>query len=77
MKDDLSQKNTWKYDTFYKCPEKMVFPKKIMLEYDLFCIIWKDDIFFPESMIFFLWTENERSSFSRNAWKYDILCIYV
>ena len=28
MKDDLSQKNTWKYDIFFECPEKMVFPKK-------------------------------------------------
>ena len=26
-KDDLSQKNTWKYDVFFKCSEKMVFPK--------------------------------------------------
>ena len=46
MKYDLSQKNTWKYDTFFKCPEKMVFRKKIVLEYDLSCIIWKDGIFF-------------------------------
>ena len=28
MKDDLSQKNTWKYNTFFKCSEKMVIPKK-------------------------------------------------
>ena len=28
MKDDLSQKTTWKYDIFSKCPGKMVFPKK-------------------------------------------------
>ena len=28
MKDDLSQKNTWKYDIFFKCSEKMVFSKK-------------------------------------------------
>ena len=35
MKDDLSQKNTWKYDMFFKCSEKMVFPKKIALEYNL------------------------------------------
>ena len=28
MKDDLSQKSTWKYDIFIKCPEKMTFPKK-------------------------------------------------
>ena len=59
MKDDLSQKNTWKYDIFFKYPEKMFFPKKIALEYDLSCIIWKDGIFFPEN-IFFLWSENGR-----------------
>ena len=27
MKDDLSKKNTWKYDIFFKCPEKMIIPK--------------------------------------------------
>ena len=26
-KDDLSQKNTWKYDIFFKCSEKMAFPR--------------------------------------------------
>ena len=46
MKDDLSQKNTWKYDIFFKCLKKMVFLKIIALEYDLSIIIWKDDIFF-------------------------------
>ena len=29
MKDDISQKNTWKYDIFFKCPEKIVFPKNL------------------------------------------------
>ena len=29
MKDDPSQKNTWKYDIFSKCSEKMVSPKKL------------------------------------------------
>ena len=38
MKNDLSQKNTWKY-IFLKCPEKMVFPKKIALEHNLSCFI--------------------------------------
>ena len=28
MKDDLSQKNTWKYDFFFKLSEKMVFSKR-------------------------------------------------
>ena len=46
MKDDISQKNTWKYDIFYICSGKMAFPKKIVLEYDLSCIIRKDDISF-------------------------------
>ena len=34
--------------------------KKVALEYDLSCIIWKDGIVFPENIIFFLWRENER-----------------
>ena len=72
IKDGLSQKNTWKYDIFFRCSKKMVFSK-----YDFSCIIWKDDICFSENMIFFPWTENEWWSFSRNTWKYDIFCIYV
>ena len=32
--------------SFSRRPEKMVFPKKIALEYDLSCIIGKDDISF-------------------------------
>ena len=28
MKDDLSQKNTRKYDIFFKCSGKMIFPKQ-------------------------------------------------
>ena len=76
MKDDLSQKYM-EHDIFFKCPENMVFPKKIMLEYDLSCISGKMVFFFSENMIFFLWTENERWSFSRNTWRYDIFCIYI
>ena len=28
MKDDLSEKKTWKHDIFLKCSEKIIFPKK-------------------------------------------------
>ena len=28
MKDDLSKKNTWKYDILFKCSEKMVFSER-------------------------------------------------
>ena len=54
IKDDLSQKNTRKYNIFFKCSEKMVFSKRIALGYDLSCIIWKD-VFFPQwTWYFFL-----------------------
>ena len=42
--------------------------QKLALEYDLSCIIWKDGIFPPENMTFFLWAENEGWSSSRNTW---------
>ena len=59
MKEDLSQRNTQKYDIFFKLSEKMVFSKRALLSHDLSCIIWKDGNFFPEN-IFFLWAESER-----------------
>ena len=40
-KDDLSQKNTWKYCTFFKCSEKMVFPKNSSLNMMFFVIYVK------------------------------------
>ena len=68
MKDDLSQKNTRKYDIFFKVSEKMVFSKRAAQGHDLSCIIWKDGIFFPKNMIFFPWAGSERRPFSRNHW---------
>ena len=46
MKDDLSQENTWKYDIFFKCSEKIAFPKKITPEHELSRTIRKDGISF-------------------------------
>ena len=34
--------------SFSKCSEKMIFPKKPALEYDLSCFIRKDDISLPK-----------------------------
>ena len=58
MKDDLSQKknnnnnnkkeNTWKYHILFKRPEKMVFPKKIVPEYDLLYHQKRWHFFFPK-----------------------------
>ena len=77
MKDDLSPKNTWKYDISFKCPEKTVFQKNCSGIWSFLYYLKRWCIFFPENMIPFLWTENERWSFSRNTWAYDIFCIYV
>ena len=52
MKDDLSQKNTRKYDVFFKLSEKMVFSKRVVPGHDLSCIIWKDGIFSRKHDIF-------------------------
>ena len=60
MKDDLSQKNTRKYDIFFKLSEKMIFSKRVAPGHDLSCIIWKDGIFFPENIISFLWAGSEQ-----------------
>ena len=49
MKDDLSEKNTWKYDAFFKCSFQ-----KIALEHDLSYIMRKDGISFTRKYdIFF------------------------
>ena len=77
MKYDLSRKKymeTWYFLQMFWKDELL---KKIALGYVISCIIWKDGISFPEDLIVFLWTENEKWSFSRNAWNYDIFCIYV
>ena len=55
----------------------MVFPKKIALEYDLSYIMRKDGISFSRKYGIFLRTENEKWSFSRNTWKYNVSCMLV
>ena len=63
MKDDLSQKNTLKYDIFCKCSEKIVFPKKLHWNM-VFLALSRNMLFlFPKKYDLILCTENERSSF--------------
>ena len=67
MKDDLSgEKNTWKYDILFKCPEEMVFLKRLRWNM-IFLVLSEKMVFFLKNMIFFLWKENKRSSFSKNT----------
>ena len=37
----------------------------------IFLVLSGKMVFFPESMIFFLWAGGERRSFSGNTWKHD------
>ena len=75
MKDDPSQKNTRKYDIFFKLSEKMVFSKRATLGHDLSCIIWKDGIFFPKTYFFLGQEVRDELSQEIHTWKYDIfLC---
>ena len=71
MKDDLSQKNTRKYDIFFKLAQKMVFRTLFFMYY---LERW---YFFPEKMIYFPRAESERQSVSGNIWKYDIFFVHV
>ena len=63
MQDDLSQKDTWKYDIFGKCSEKMVFPKNCTRIWP-FLYYQKNMMFFPpENMIlFFRWKMKDNPS---------------
>ena len=77
MKDDISQKWTWKC-IFFKCSEKMVFQKQNHTGIWTFLYyLERWYVFLTKNMKFFLWTQNERWSFSRNIWKYNIFCIYI
>ena len=46
-KDDISPKNTWKYDIFFKCSEKMVFTRNLRLSMIFFVISEKMVFLFP------------------------------
>ena len=75
-KGHLSQKNPSKYDVFFKCFEKMVFPKKSHKNMILFVICGNIIFLFSgkyEKYTFFN-TENERWSFS---WIHGNMIFYV
>ena len=54
------KKSTRKYDIFFKCSEKTVFPKKSHWNMIILLSSGKMTFLFPPKKICFLWTENER-----------------
>ena len=57
-----------RYFLFPNVLKRWSFQKKIALEYDISCIIRKDDIF-PENMIFFFRREMKDNRSQENTWK--------
>ena len=73
MKDDLSQKNTRKYDIFFKCSEKMVFLKNSYWNITFLAVLSGKIIFlFLENMILFFRRKSNGSSFSKKKKKKKI-----
>ena len=54
MKDDLSQKSTWKYDIFFKCSKRVAFPKT--LRWNMIFLVSSGNISFNflQNIIYFL-----------------------
>ena len=65
MKDDLSQKNTRKYNIFFKWSKEMVFSKRTAPGHDLSCTIWKGGIFSRKHGIFSLDGKRKRDDLSQ------------
>ena len=73
MKDDLSQKNTWKYDIFFKCSEKMIFPKKSHWNMISLVVLSGKMIFhFTENTILFFRRKMKDNLSQKMTWKYDV-----
>ena len=69
MKDDLSQKNTWKCDIFFKCTEKIISPKKNHAG------IWSFLYYVERWYFFFFWKYDSFSSDGK--WKMIFLKKYM
>ena len=77
-KDDLSQKNTYKYDVFFKCSEKMVFPKTSRLNMIFFVISGKMVFLFSRKHIFSLNGKWKKVTFIKKymeIWYFLYICI--
>ena len=77
-KDDLPQKNTCKYDIFFKCSEKIVFPRNPHLNTIIFVTSGKMVFLVSRKYdIFSLVGKWKKMIFIKERWKYGIFCIYA
>ena len=61
---------------FFKCSEKMVFPKKLHWNIICFVLPGKMIFLFPENMIWFLRQKMKDDLSKKSTWKYDIFFKY-
>ena len=71
------KKNTWKYDLFFKCSEKMVFPKNWRLNTTFFVTSGRMVFIFSRKYDIFSLGGKWKMIFNKNAWEYDIFGIYA
>ena len=73
MKGDISQNNTWKCNIFFKCSEKIVFPKKLHWNMIFLVVLSGKMIFlFPKIWSYSLDGKWKIIFLKKNSWKFDI-----
>ena len=75
IKDDLFQIYTWKYYIFFKCSEKMVFPKKMHWNM-IFLVLSGKIVFFPLKTYFFF-GRKIKDDLSQEIHKNMIFSVYM
>ena len=76
-KDDLSQKNTWKYDAFFKCSEKMIFPKSRTGIRSFFVIFGKIVFLFSRKYDIFFFRRKIKDDLSQKIQGNMIFSVYM
>ena len=70
------KKNTWKYDIFFKCPEKMVFPKKSHWNM-IFLVLSEKMVFFFQKIWYFFFGRKMKDDFSQEIHGNMIFSVYM
>ena len=76
MKDDLSQKNTRKYNIFFKLSKKMVFSKRDRRDMIFLAFSGKVGFFFPKTWYFFL-GQDVRDDLCQEIYGKTIFSVYM
>ena len=76
MKEDLSKKNRWKYDIFFRCFEKMTFSKRLRWNIIFLVLFGKMVFVFPEARYFFF-VRKMKDNFSQEIHGGTVFSVYT